>query len=123
MMHTRRSGTPITAIQHMGREPKRLLSRNAASSAALALVALACVGSALAQTVPAAGDAAGAPAAPVAPADTPFGAAPGGSPTETRTDALALGVTEGIGETDNVFLTPNDKQSQTLSNTEIDFGY
>jgi hypothetical protein len=103
----------------MGRERKRLC-RNAASSAALALVALACVGSALAQTVPAAGDAA------AAPTGNPFGAAAGapvGSPTETRTNAAALGVTEGIGETDNVSLTPNDKQSQTLSNTEIDFGY
>lgn len=107
----------------MGRERKRLC-RSASTSAALTLLALAYVSSALAQTVPYAGDAAAAPEA--APVGTPFGTpagAPAASPTEARTDALALGVTEGIGETDNVFLTPNDKQSQTLSNTEIDFGY
>ncbi|HTY48473.1 MAG TPA: hypothetical protein VMB48_02140, partial [Steroidobacteraceae bacterium] len=40
-----------------------------------------------------------------------------------RSEAAQLGVTVGVGETDNVNLTPDDRQAQTISTTELDFGY
>jgi hypothetical protein len=50
---------------------------------------------------------------------------PGGMPVAAQTpraQGTTFDVTEGIGETDNVFQTPSDHQSQTLEMTGLDFG-
>jgi Putative beta-barrel porin 2 len=102
-------------------QPRKRLGR-IPSNAALALVAWACMGTALAQTnnPPAVGatDAAGAADAGTNAGFPGFLGAPAG-----RTEAASFGISQGFGETDNVLLTSADKQSQTLSSTEVNFGY
>jgi Putative beta-barrel porin 2 len=110
----------------MGQQPrKRLGSR--ASSTALALVAMACMGTTLAQTNT--GDANGTgtggnPGVPGTPdAVGATGATDNPALPAARTQSANFGISQGFGETDNVFLTPDDKTSQTISTTEVDFGY
>src|ERR1700744_1418835 len=122
MMLTRQFPIRTMATRNMGQPRKRLGS--AASSTVLALVACACAGAALAQTGNPA-DAGGAgtpgaagPATNVGPGSEGFLGTPVG-----RSQSANFGITQGFGETDNVFLTPGDKQSQTLSSTDVTFGY
>jgi Putative beta-barrel porin 2 len=44
-------------------------------------------------------------------------------PSGARAESASVAVSEGISETDNVFLTPGDKQSQTISTTALNVGY
>jgi len=53
------------------------------------------------------------------PENEPLAPAPPG----TRSQTLNLGVTVGLGETDNVAQTPTDRRSQTMAIAGIDFGW
>lgn len=62
--------------------------------------------------------------APAGEVDNGFGDlgnfGPTGLPTG-RTPLLSYGADVGLGETDNVFLSPTDKVSQTIATTDVDF--
>jgi Surface lipoprotein assembly modifier len=47
--------------------------------------------------------------------------APADSQTQGRTLTLTYGIDVGVAETDNVNLTPTDKVSQTIAQTDVDF--
>jgi hypothetical protein len=48
---------------------------------------------------------------------------PPSSTTQTRSQTFDLGVTVGLGETDNVAMTPTEERAQTMFLTGIDFGW
>jgi hypothetical protein len=43
--------------------------------------------------------------------------------TTVRNQTVTVGVTVGLGETDNIFLTPNNQKTQTIALTGVDFGW
>jgi Putative beta-barrel porin 2 len=104
------------AIRDMGTAAKRLATpAKHLAWAALAVCAFAATRSAQAQTV------VGIPAAP-APVTAPVANTDFDTNPAARAQTVTFGVTLGVQETDNVFLTPTDQRSQTMLLAGVEFG-